>query len=131
DRVMFTIDARHSDPEARLELYASHERRIREVAERRGLTVSWETTTELPPCLSDPGVVNLLEEAAREQGVPYQVMPSGAVHDAQRMANIARVAMIFVQSKDGRSHTPQEFTSVEDAVAGIEVLAGGLQKLAY
>lgn len=131
DRVVFTIDARHSDPAGRLELYAAHERLIRAVAERRGLTVSWETTTELPPCQSDPDVVSVLEQAAQEQGVAYQVMPSGAVHDAQRMATIAKMAMIFVQSKDGRSHTPDEFTTVDDAVAGIQVLAGGLHKLAY
>jgi len=39
--------------------------------------------------------------------------------------------MVFVRSKDGRSHTPEEFTSVEDAVAGIRVLAGALHALAY
>ncbi|WQO61668.1 M20/M25/M40 family metallo-hydrolase (plasmid) [Sinorhizobium medicae] len=49
----------------------------------------------------------------------------------QQMAKIAKVAMIFVRSKDGRSHTPDEFSSIEDIVAGIEVLAAGLYCLAY
>jgi len=44
-------------------------------------------------------------------------MHSGAGHDSQVMAGRSNIAMIFVQSKDGRSHTPEEFTSVEDAVA--------------
>jgi allantoate deiminase len=39
--------------------------------------------------------------------------------------------MIFVRSKDGRSHTPAEFTSAEDAAAGIEILAAALHCLAY
>jgi allantoate deiminase len=39
--------------------------------------------------------------------------------------------MIFVQSKDGRSHTPEEFTSTEHATLGTEVLAEGLHRLAY
>jgi allantoate deiminase len=39
--------------------------------------------------------------------------------------------MIFVQSKDGRSHTPEEFTSTEHATLGIELLAAGLHRLAY
>jgi allantoate deiminase len=56
---------------------------------------------------------------------------SGAVHDTQRMAQQAKVAMIFVQSKDGRSHTPDEFSSIEHCTAGIEVLAAALYKLAY
>jgi allantoate deiminase len=47
------------------------------------------------------------------------------------MAEVARVSMIFVQSKDGRSHTPAEFTAISDAVAGIRVLAAALHKLAY
>jgi allantoate deiminase len=58
-------------------------------------------------------------------------MVSGAGHDAQQMAAIARTAMIFVRSKDGRSHTPDEFSSIEDIVAGIRVLAAGLHALAY
>jgi allantoate deiminase len=39
--------------------------------------------------------------------------------------------MVFVRSKDGRSHTTAEYTSVEDAVDGIRVLAAGLRELAY
>jgi allantoate deiminase len=39
--------------------------------------------------------------------------------------------MIFVRSKDGRSHTPDEFSSIEDIVEGIKVLAAGLHALAY
>jgi allantoate deiminase len=59
------------------------------------------------------------------------LMHSGAGHDSQVMAQRARMAMIFVQSKDGRSHTPEEFTSVEHAVLGITLLAAGLYRLAY
>jgi allantoate deiminase len=39
--------------------------------------------------------------------------------------------MIFIRSKDGRSHTPEEFSSMEDIVEGIRVLAAGLHALAY
>lgn len=57
-------------------------------------------------------------------------MPRGAGHDAQQMATIAKIAMIFVRSKDGRSHTPEEFTSMEDMGAGMGVLASALHALA-
>ena len=76
-------------------------------------------------CPCDPEIVRLLEDAARGQGVPTLTMASGAGHDAQQMAAIARSAMIFVRSKDGRSHTPDEFSSIEDIVDGIRVLAAG------
>ena len=83
------------------------------------------------PRLSDPGVVALLEATASDLGLAVLRMQSGAVHDTQRMARIAKVAMIFVQSRDGRSHTPEEFTSLEHAAAGTQVLANALYRLAY
>ncbi len=78
-----------------------------------------------------PGIVDALDRAATELGIPHMRLTSGAVHDTQRFSQIARTAMIFVQSKDGRSHTPEEFSSIDDIVAGIEVLAGALHELAY
>ena len=48
-----------------------------------------------------------------------------------QVTSIAKMAMIFVRSKDGRSHTPEEFSSVADMVSGIKVLAAGLHTLAY
>lgn len=131
EKVHFTIDARHPDPETRELLYQRHEAMFREVAARRDLDISWTIGAEQPPRPSDPELVKIFQQAAEEQSIPYTTMQSGAVHDANRMADISRMVMLFVQSKDGRSHTPAEFTSVEHAVAGIQVLAAGLYKLAY
>jgi allantoate deiminase len=41
------------------------------------------------------------------------------------------MVMLFVRSAGGRSHTPEEFTSPEDAARGIEVLAEAIRRLAY
>lgn len=131
EKVAFTIDVRHPDAATLAELCAAHEETLRTVARRHGREVSWQITTSHPPCASDPELVRVIIEAAAEQGIPATTMPSGAVHDAQRMAHIARVAMVFVRSVGGRSHTPAEFTTTEDAVAGIQVLAAGLHRLAY
>lgn len=129
--VRFTIDARHPDPAKRLELYRLHEGLMREVASRRRLSIDWEIQIEKEPCLSDPGLVSTFRSAASDEGIPNLVMASGAGHDTQQMAKIAKTVMIFVRSKDGRSHTPEEFSSIPDIVAGIRVLATGLYKLAY
>jgi allantoate deiminase len=131
EKVTFTIDARHPDPVQRQLLYDRHEALIREVAARRDLDVTWRHSINLDPLICDPDLVALIEEAAREQGIPALTMTSGAVHDTQQMAKQARVAMIFVRSEDGRSHTPDEFSTVADCTAGIEVLAAALHKLAY
>jgi allantoate deiminase len=131
DSVEFTIDARHPRAAKRGELYAAHEGLMREVASRRNLGIEWEKQIDHEPSPSDPGIVAMLERVAREQGVKTLTMASGAGHDTQQMAAIAKTAMIFVRSKDGRSHTPDEFSSIEDIVEGIRVLAAGLHALAY
>lgn len=129
--VEFSIDARHPDAAARRRLYEMHENLMREIADRRGLEVDWRVMIDHEPSPSDPEIVSTLQRVASEQAVPYMTMASGAGHDSQQMAAIAKVAMIFVRSKDGRSHTPDEFSSIEDIVAGIRVLAAGLHALAY
>ena len=49
-------------------------------------------------------------------------MPSGAGHDAQSIALVGPVGMIFVPSRDGISHSPLEHTDPEDVVNGANVL---------
>jgi len=129
--VRFSIDARHPDPATRELLYARHEEMMREVCRRRDIELSWTLGAEQPPRVSDPELVDIFVNAAREQGLKYLTMPSGAVHDANRMAGFTRMVMLFVQSKDGRSHTPDEYTSPEHAAAGVQLLAAGLHRLAY
>jgi allantoate deiminase len=131
EHVSFSLDARHPDPEQRAVLYACHEALMQEIATRRDLDLTWEIVWDHDPQPCDPELVALLQKSAENQGIPHMLIPSGAGHDAQQMAQVARTAMIFVRSKDGRSHTPAEFTSAEDAAAGIEVLAAALHRLAY
>jgi allantoate deiminase len=131
EKVTFTLDTRHPDPAEIQRLHARQEELMRAVAERRGLGISWSTPLDLPPCVCDPGVVELLERTARELQIPFMTLHSGAGHDTQNMAAAAKVAMIFVQSEGGRSHTPEEFTKIEHAVEGIRVLASALHELAY
>ncbi|MFK7880742.1 Zn-dependent hydrolase [Roseobacter sp.] len=129
--VTFTIDARHPDPKAALELYKTHDIMLSDIAARRGLSVETEILLDLPPCLSDPTFLQAMDRAAQAASIATMHMASGAGHDAQQMAEICPVAMIFVRSEDGRSHTPEEFSTIEDIVAGIKVLAGTLYQLAY
>jgi allantoate deiminase len=131
DRVTFTIDARHPDAEPLTLLQQRHQTLLRSVAERRGLKLNTRIMLDIPPCVCDPQLVGLLEVTARELGIPFMRMHSGAAHDSQLVAGRSKVAMIFVRSIGGRSHTPAEFTTPDDAAQGIQVLASTLHKLAY
>lgn len=131
DRVAFMVDARHPDPGQRALLYRRHEGLMREVADRRGVEINWEVVAEHLPQPMSPRLVDLFDRVATELGIPHLQMASGAVHDTQRMARQADGFMVFVQSRDGRSHTPEEHSEIGHIVDGVRVLAGGLDALAY
>lgn len=81
------------------------------------------------PAPTDARVRGLIDESAKELGLSTKVMPSGAGHDAQDMARLAPVGMIFVPSVGGISHSPKEFSKPKDIENGANVLLGTLLKL--
>jgi N-carbamoyl-L-amino-acid hydrolase len=82
-----------------------------------------------PPTRSDPRLLACLTGACEELGVTHQLLPSGAGHDAMCMAHIAPQAMLFVPSRGGISHSPEEFTGPESCVTGARVLFNALLKV--
>lgn len=79
-----------------------------------------------PPVHSEERLVAAVEQAAAAAGLTCRRMPSGAGHDAGLMAALGPQAMIFVPSRGGVSHSPDEFTEPEACVAGARVLLGAL-----
>ncbi len=98
--------------------------------ERRGLTgeVTVQHTSE--PVRCDPGIMSVMTQAATSLGLEPFALPSGAVHDAANIARICPVGMIFLRSRDGLSHCPQEYTTREDLATGTRLLAETLWRLA-
>ena len=74
-------------------------------------------------------VRQVIFESAKELGLSTKLMPSGAGHDAQDMARLAPVGMIFVPSAGGISHSPREFSKPQDITNGANVLLHTLLKL--
>jgi N-carbamoyl-L-amino-acid hydrolase len=74
------------------------------------------------PSLTDAGMRKLIDETARLLGFTTKPMPSGAGHDAQEIARIAPVGMIFIPSIGGISHSPKEFSRPQDIENGANVL---------
>ncbi len=89
----------------------------------------FERFSAKPPVESEPRLVAVLTEACDRLGLSYQLLPSGAGHDAMCMAHIAPQAMLFVPSRNGISHSPQEYTPPESCVAGARVLLAALLEL--
>jgi N-carbamoyl-L-amino-acid hydrolase len=81
------------------------------------------------PAPTDTRIRSLIGEAARDLNLSTKLMPSGAGHDAQDMARLCPVGMIFIPSVGGISHSPREFSKPTDIANGANVLLQTLLKL--
>lgn len=82
-----------------------------------------------PPVILDVGLVRALEQACRDLDLRPRRMSSGAGHDTMCIASIAPAAMVFVPSRGGISHSPEEFTDPQSCIAGANVLLAALLRL--
>jgi N-carbamoyl-L-amino-acid hydrolase len=80
------------------------------------------TLNVIEPALANPQLQTAVREAAKSMALATMDLPSAALQDSQEVAKIAPMAMIFVPSHDGISHSPKEFTSWHDVSNGAEVL---------
>ena len=101
-----------------------------EIARSRGLEVAVETILDIDPVPMSSLVMDAVTHAAGTLGLQSLRMPAMAGHDAQVLGRVAAAGMIFVPSKDGRSHSPLEFTADEDLERGANVLLQTLLHLA-
>ena len=101
-----------------------------EVAQARGMAVSFGEMLGLEPVKMDARLRQALENSAEKQASgAWRVMPSGALHDATNVSRLMPVAMLFVPSIGGISHAFEEDTTEADLVLGLEVLAGAVSEL--
>ena len=90
----------------------------------------FEVLSEVAPVQCAPMVLGAVEQSTAAAGVESTRLHSGAAHDAQIIAGIAPAGMIFVPSKEGRSHSAAEWTSWDDIELGANVLLNTIKRLA-
>jgi N-carbamoyl-L-amino-acid hydrolase len=126
----FSLEMRDTDARVLDELADAFRRVLSAIARRRDLRFEFEVVSTIEPVACDGAVLAAIEQAAAGLGLSSQRMPSGAAHDTQQIARIAPAGMIFVPSKQGRSHSPAEWTAWSDIEAGANVLLNTLYRLA-
>jgi N-carbamoyl-L-amino-acid hydrolase len=99
-------------------------------AARFGLGLEVERLGQHDPAPMDDGARAALAAAAEGLGLSHVSLASGAGHDAQSLAGLCPVGMVFVPSVDGASHSPREFTRWEDCVNGANVLLHAALRMA-
>lgn len=128
-RAVFSLEIRDLSMDKIGRLFARIEERARALATETATRVSFEQFYESPAALTDPRVSRAVESGADELGLRFMGMPSGAGHDAQSIAPLGPIGMIFVPSVEGVSHAPSEFTGADAITNGANVLLLTLMRL--
>lgn len=112
------------------QLFVEIQKRAASIANDSKTKISFKReASEVKPALTDKQLQQKIDASAKALGLKIKFMQSGAGHDSQQMALLAPVAMIFVPSVGGISHSPKEFTKAADMTNGANVLLQTILKI--
>jgi N-carbamoyl-L-amino-acid hydrolase len=129
-RVRLSLDVRDTDLARRDGVIRAIDLAAHLVAARRGVSANIEMLNADAPGDCAPEVVDALSAACRKHGEKFMPMISRAYHDSLFLSRVAPVAMLFIPCRNGYSHRPDEYASIEDIARGTLVLAETLASLA-
>jgi N-carbamoyl-L-amino-acid hydrolase len=128
-KVILSLELRDLDAAKIQILYKKIRTEAGEIERASKVTFDFREINVNIPAPTDARIRRLVDESAKELGLSTKQMPSGAGHDAQDMAWLAPVGMIFIPSGGGISHSPKEFSRPQDITNGANVLLHALLKL--
>ena len=120
--VQFTVDVRSKDIHCIHQVRDKVKSALGEIEKKEDVTCNIDDLLMVEPVELSTEILNIFKEEAENNSFSYKKMISGAGHDAMIMASITDVGLVFVPSKDGRSHCPEEWTDFEDLQKGIELI---------
>jgi len=124
-----SLDVRHASDAQRHAAVDRFTAAARAIASARSLTAHWALALDQPAVAMDGALIERLDRAVAEVGVPSRHMASGAGHDAMVMASCMPAAMLFVRSPGGISHHPDEAVEIDDVAVAIGVSGALLDDL--
>lgn len=104
--------------------------KVKEVSDEHSLKCTIELVGESRTVKLSSRLIEKIEETAIEKRFDYLKLNSGAVHDTAMLSGLTDIGMIFIPSKGGKSHCPEEYTSEKDLKAGCDLLLNVVRKLA-
>ncbi len=129
-KVTLWVDLRGVDNESIQNAMESINESVSIVAEEDSVRITVDMLTSDDPVPLSEELAEMFEEICQEKDFTYRVMNSGAGHDAMHMAKLVPTSMIFIPCREGISHNPAEYATLQDISAGIEVLAAAVKRLA-
>ena len=128
--VEMMVDLRGVNQESIIECLQEIKDEISNITEKQDTIVAIEMISAEKPAEMDEEISKIIAQSCQDCGASYQIVNSGSGHDAMNMAKIAPAGMIFVPSKNGISHNPDEYTDYDDIMVGIDVLTETIYQLA-
>ncbi|HBV86268.1 MAG TPA: Zn-dependent hydrolase [Desulfosporosinus sp.] len=128
--VEFTLDLRDLSQNVSEQVEKEIMKEFGRICEERGVELQTEILQRIPPAPCSEEFQQAAQKACSQIGLKPFTLPSGAGHDAMQMINICPIGMIFVRSKNGISHNPAEWSSLEDCADGVNVLYYNILDLA-
>ena len=129
-RTELSVDIRSTSAQVKDRVARMVKGQARKIAQQRSIGVDILTIREENPVPLDRRLLRLTREVCDQNGIDYEIMPSGAGHDAMQMAKITPAGMIFVPSKRGISHNPLEWTDPDDIALGTQILMDTIIRVA-
>lgn len=120
--VEFSLDLRDIDQGVRDRVEARILEEAAEICRRRGVEMAVETLQRLAPAPCSELVMDAVGRACERFGIRPHALPSGAGHDGMQLVGLCPMGMIFVRSRGGVSHSPEEWSTREDCAVGCNVL---------
>lgn len=127
--VTLTVDIRDIDTDRQRAATAELVAQTKHICERRGTSFNAQVIADTSPAVLPTWIREFSSKACQHLGMTYTVMASGASHDAQIINSIVPAGLIFVPSRDGLSHVPDEWTSSADIAAGVDALGETLLRI--
>jgi N-carbamoyl-L-amino-acid hydrolase len=124
------VDIRSITAAAKNRIVRLVEAEIRAIGLRRKIRLDILPIRKEDPVPLDKRLVHLLQECCEDRRVAYEIMPSGAGHDAMQMAKITPAGMLFIPSRRGISHNPLEWSDPEDISLGAQLLLDAIIRAA-
>jgi allantoate deiminase len=127
--VSLWVDVRDVDSSRQRETANELVSRGRDICAGRGVELTARLISDASPVVLPVWIRDITSGVCRELEMTYRVMYSGASHDSQMVGHAVPVGMVFVPSRAGLSHVPEEWSSSSDIALGVEVLARSLLAL--
>lgn len=127
--VSFSLEARSKSTDTLEAFYQLMRAECTSIERERGVRFAFDRRLESAPATMNQRICGVLSQACGTLDVPFDVMPSGAGHDASLFANAGIPSgMLFVRNQNG-SHNPHEAMDMADFMLGAQALSDAFGQL--